>query len=62
MPFYKLFADDVQAYIHTDPREAVGALSQMCLTIDVFSSRMAANRLILNPLNVSYLVEWPQEI
>jgi len=26
VPFYKLFADDVQAYIHTDPREAVAAL------------------------------------
>ena len=46
---HQLFADDVQAYIHTHSADAVATVSQMCLTMDVLSSWMASNRLLLNP-------------
>ena len=43
---HRLFADDVQAYIHTCQKDTVAGVSQMCLTIDVFSSCVAANRFL----------------
>src|ERR1043165_10279755 len=46
---HQLFADDVQAYIHTHSADAVATVSHMCLTMDVLSSWMASNRLLLNP-------------
>src|SRR6218665_3056912 len=46
---YHLFADDVQAYVHTDPLAAETVLTQMSQAIDVLTSWMAANRLLLNP-------------
>src|ERR1043165_10262382 len=46
---HQLFADDVQAYIHTHSADAVATVSHMCLTMDVLSSWMASNRLLLSP-------------
>src|SRR6218665_2397065 len=46
---HHLFADDVQAYVHTDPLAAETVLMQMSQAIDVLTSWMAANRLLLNP-------------
>src|SRR6218665_3013370 len=46
---HHLFADDVQAYAHTDPLAAETVLMQMSQAIDVLTSWMAANRLLLNP-------------
>ena len=46
---HHLFADDVQAYIHTYPRNAETVLLQMNRSIVTLTSWMAANRLLLNP-------------
>src|SRR6218665_438336 len=46
---HHLFADDVQAYVHTDPLAAETVLMQMSQAIDVLTSWLAANRLLLNP-------------
>src|SRR6218665_2978534 len=46
---HHLFADDVQAYVHTDSLAAETVLTQMSQAIDVLTSWMAANRLLLNP-------------
>src|SRR6218665_1700024 len=46
---HHLFAHDVQAYVHTDPLAAETVLVQMSQAIDVLTSRMAPNRLLLNP-------------
>src|SRR6218665_3970684 len=41
-------ADDVQAYTHTDPRDAETALTQMSRSIDTLTAWTASNRLLLN--------------
>src|SRR6218665_1167232 len=46
---HHLFADGVQVYVHTDPLAAETVLMQMSQAIDVLTSWMAANRLLLNP-------------
>ena len=43
------FADDFQAYVHTDPLAAETVLTQMNQAIDVLTSWIAANCLLLNP-------------
>ena len=48
-------ADDVQAYIHCRPSDAVAPVSLMCLTVDVLSSWMASNRLLLNPSKTQFI-------
>ena len=52
---HQLFADDVQAYIHTYSADAVAAVSQMCRTMDVLSLWMASNRLLLNPSKTQFI-------
>ena len=52
---HQLFADDVQAYIHSHPSDSVATVQQMCLTIDVLSSWMASNRLLLNPSKTQFI-------
>ena len=44
-----LFADNVQAYTHTDPLDVETALTQMSRSIDALKTWMASNRLLLNP-------------
>src|SRR6218665_2985325 len=46
---HHLFADAVQAYVHTVPLAAETVLTQMSQDIDVLTSWMADNRLLLNP-------------
>src|SRR6218665_1250453 len=47
--FHHLFADDIQAYTNTDPRDTETALTQMSRSIDVLTAWMVSNRLLLNP-------------
>ena len=46
---HQLFADDVQAYIHSHASDAVATVRRMCLAMGALSSWMASNRLLLNP-------------
>lgn len=57
----QLFADDVQACIHTCMKGTVGtvdAVSQMCMTIDIQYSSMASNWLLLNPSKIQWTCIW----
>src|SRR6218665_471314 len=45
---HQLYADDVQAYTHCTSDQAVAAVAQMCLAMDVLSAWLASNRLLLN--------------
>src|SRR6218665_3412636 len=42
--FHHLFVDDVQAHIHTNPRDAETVLTQMSRSIDALTAWMASNR------------------
>lgn len=57
----QLFADDVQACIHTCMKGTVGtvdAVSQMCMTIDIKYSSMASNRLLIHPSKIQWTCIW----
>ena len=53
---HHLFADYVQAYIHTRSADAVTTVSQMCLTIDLLDGIQSASLKLLE--NAAYLVGW----
>src|SRR6218665_2455004 len=46
---HRLFADDVQAYVHTYPLSAETVLTQMSQAIDISTSWMTANRFLISP-------------
>src|SRR6218665_3556902 len=46
---HRLFADDVQAYVDTYPLSAETVLTQMSQAIDISTSWMTANRLLISP-------------
>ena len=52
---HQIFADDTQAYIHSNPLDSVSTVRLMCLTVDVLSSWMASNRLLLNPSKTQFI-------
>ena len=52
---HQIFADDTQAYIHSNPLDSVSTVRLMCLTEDVLSSWMASNRLLLNPSKTQFI-------
>ena len=52
---HQLFADDIQAYIHTHPSDIVAVVSRMLASVDALSSWMASNRLLLNPSKTQFI-------
>ena len=52
---HQLFADDVQAYIHSHASDAVATVRRMCLAMGALSSWMASNRLLLNPSKTQFI-------
>lgn len=52
---HQLYADDVQAYNHCPPEDAVAAVRQMCNAMDNLSCWLASNVLLLNTAKTQFI-------